>query len=201
MRKLRLIRTIVNASMVLLALGVVFVIVFFIFLPEGKFIDIEQPHWEITSKTLQEELRASLPVPDEPVLLTVEVLEMQLPVHLPLRIIIISIMCGVSVYLLWILRLIQQIIHSVGSGAAFSADNIKRVKAIGTLVVLAPVGEWLVGGLFTFWVRGQLSMNGLRLVNDDGLGWPVFMLGLLIVVLGMAFEQAQKIQEENELTI
>ena len=86
-------------------------------------------------------------------------------------------------------------------GTPFNLSSSKRVKLIGTLVVLAPLGEWILNVFFSFWIDNRFHFEGMILETDANLGWPVFILGLLIVVLGVAFEQGQKIQEENELTI
>tara|TARA_R110000737_G_scaffold211897_1_gene229412 strand:- start:4571 stop:5176 length:606 start_codon:yes stop_codon:yes gene_type:complete len=201
MNKLRIIRIIIKASMGLLILGMVFVTIFFASMKEGVFIEIEQPHWVIRSDSLQEVLRSQLPVPDKPMLLSVETLEMMLPVHLNLRLIVIAMMFMVSGYMLWILWLIATIIHDVMKGTPFNLSSSKRVKLIGTLVVLAPLGEWTLNVFFSFWIDNRFHFEGMILETDANLGWPVFILGLLIVVLGVAFEQGQKIQEENELTI
>jgi hypothetical protein len=201
MNKLRVIGLIVNGSIWLLALGALGASTFIVLLPNDKFVDIEQPHWEITSKSLQEQLRVSLPESENPIRLTVVVLEMQLPLRVELKALIVFMAFVVSAYMIWILLMIKRIIYAVRRDDAFNAESNRRLKLIGTLVVLGPAVEWVLHGVFSYWVSSSYHFEGMKLETDSSLGWPVFMLGLFIVVLGVAFEQGRKIREENELTI
>jgi len=201
MNKLQVIELIVNCSIWLLVLGALGASVFIAVLPDGKFVDIEQPHWEITSDALQSELRPTLPESENPIKLTVEVLEMQLPLQASLKALTIAMIITVSALMVWILVMIRRIIRDVRKEDAFNTESIRSLKLIGLLVVLGPVVEWVLHGVFTSWVSSRYHFEGMKLETDSNLGWPVFMLGLLIVVLGVAFGQGHKLQEENELTV
>lgn len=201
MSKLGFIQGIVNLSIGLMIAGAVFVVIFFSVLREGAMIDLEQPHWEIRSGALQEQLQASLPKPDEPVTLTVEVLEMQLPLHLGLRLAIIALMLVVFAYSIGILYTIRKVIIDVRAGNPFNLANTKRIKRIGLLVTAAPLTESALHAVFSFWIGSRYQLEGLSLATEANLGSPFFVLGLLPIVLGVAFEQGLRIKEENELTI
>lgn len=83
----------------------------------------------------------------------------------------------------------------------FNLKNIKRVKLICFLVASAVVAEWLFEIVLHLWLESKYEFEGLKLISKSTLGWPVLILSMVIIVLGIALEQGQKIQEENELTV
>ena len=201
MKKLKLIEGLIGLAGMLVIIGVIMFIIVTVVKPEGSYMDMKEPHWEINSESLQKKMRSLLPESEKQVLLTVDVLRMDLPVHLNTRVIMIAMMIVIGAYIAYILRIIHKIICDVRRKAPFNLENTKRVKRIGFLVTMAPLLEWLLLWILSIWISKNYQFDGLKLEMDPSLGWPVFVLGLLIVTLGVAFEQGQKIQEENQLTI
>ena len=201
MKTLKLIKFIIGLAGILLIVGVVIAIIVFVTLPEDKYVNIGEPHLEIKSESLSQQLASVLPDSKNQVMLEVKSLEMQMPLFLSLRIIIISFVIMVAVYAAFLLETFRKIIEDVEINKPFTVKNIQRVKRIGILITFAPIFEWLLHLSFSIWLKDRLQFDELKLVVESNLGWPVFLLGLLIIVLGLAFEQGNKMQEENELTI
>jgi amino acid transporter len=201
MKKIKIIKSIVGLTAILIIVGVVSAMAVFLTLPEGKHIAIGEPQLEITSESLITNIERILPKKHGQAVIKVNKLDMSIPVHLSLRMIVICIALIVAIYAGLILDIIRKIIGDIEHNSPFNIKNISRVKRIGILVCFAPIFEWFLHVIFSFWLSGYLAIDGVKLVFESGLGWPVFLLGLIITVLGIAFEQGRKLQEENELTI
>ena len=201
MKKLKMIERLIILAELLVLIGVIMVIIVMVVKPEGSYIDIQKPHWVITSGNLQDKVSDLLPESDKPILLTADVLKMQVPVDLKTRFIMIILILIIGIYMAYLLRLIQKIICDVRKKTPFNIKNTIRLKRIGMLVTIAPLFEWILLSILSLWLSQKYHFDGLQLESNSSLGWPVFILGLLIVTLGIAFEQGQKIQEENQLTI
>lgn len=209
MKSLKLIQITIDTMGILMIVGIAIVIVVFVTLPEDVYIAIGNPSWKITSEKLDKFANEEISKKIGPnnldtssgMVFTVENLQMSLPIHLGLRIIIVTMALLVAFYIGYILWIMQEIIKDIRKKTPFNAKNTKRVKMIGILVTIAPMVEWLLQAVFSIWVNGQYNFDGLKLVNNSNLGLPVLFLGLLIMAVGVAFEQGNKIQEENELTI
>jgi hypothetical protein len=201
MKTIKIIKSIVGLTAILMIVGVVSAMAVFLTLPEGKHIAIGEPQLEITSESLITNTERILPKKHGQAIIKVNKLDMSIPVHLSLRMIVICIALIVAIYAGLILEIIRKIIGDIEHNSPFNIKNISRVKRIGILVCFAPIFEWFLHVIFSSWLSGYLAIDGVRLVFESGLGWPVFLLGLIITVLGIAFEQGRKLQEENELTI
>jgi hypothetical protein len=201
MKTIKIIKSIVGLTAILMIVGVVSAMAVFLTLPEGKYIAIGEPQLEITSESLITNTERILPKKHGQAIIKVNKLDMSIPVHLSLRMIVICIALIVAIYAGLILEIIRKIIGDIEHNSPFNIKNISRVKRIGILVCFAPIFEWFLHVIFSSWLSGYLAIDGVRLVFESGLGWPVFLLGLIITVLGIAFEQGRKLQEENELTI
>jgi|GEM_PF-1372795 len=201
-------------GLVVLAGGLLFLVaLLFIIIvattPQDTFLDVGSPQWKITAdniennleRTLHESLKPQLPVSEEPVLLKVDQLSMSLPMKLSIKIFLIGLILIVAIYIMYIIRVIRKIISDVKKNSPFNMDNTKRVKRIGLLVTVAPLIEWVSMWFYSVWMSNIYHFEGIELDTKPSLGWPVLVLGLLIMALGVAFEQGQKIQEENQLTI
>ncbi len=184
---------------VVFALAVAITLV--VLLPNGQYIDLEQPHWEIKSKDLKETLRRHLPTPEPPILLSPETVEMSFPISNRMKWAVGITFLFIAAFLTYFFEVFRKIIRDVEAKTAFSSENIRRVKLIGFLVTIGTVMEWCLELGFVFWVDFTYHFEGLELISKSTFGWPVLLLGLLIIVLGVAFEQGRKMQEENELTV
>ncbi len=179
----------------------VVIIVVVLTTPKGAFLDVTEPHWEITSENLKEDIRSLLPASDEPIILHPDNINMSLQTDAGFRIMNIALMLIVAGYMILILQIFKNIVKDVRNRIPFNCNNIKRVNRIGLLVTVAPLVEWTLHTIMSLWINSRFQFDSLKLESNLALGWPVLILGLLIIVLGVAFEQGEKIQEESELTI
>ncbi|MFT4834710.1 MAG: hypothetical protein ACI83W_000403 [Marinoscillum sp.] len=128
-------------------------------------------------------------------------IDIKTPLTTPWRLgLILAILSTVGFFLL-ISGYMHRIISDIRLGQAFNDANIRRLKSIGRLVMLAPIVEWLILTSMSIWLSISYDFEGLSPDYDNELGWTVFLLGLLIYSLGSAFEQGKNIAEENQLTI
>lgn len=206
MKKLKLIRDGLFLAKVLLFAGLLFVAYNLTTLPDGVFHPISDPCLHITSKELRNTMYDALfqsrpPVIGDPVITSISRIEMSMRVDSSLKIAFVVLALLAFGYIFWVLEVFRRIVKSVEEMSSFSRANITRVKLAGLLIMLAPVYEWLVRKGFVLWIESRLTFEGMSLKTNSDYGISIFIVGLLIIVLGVAFEQAQKLQEEHELTI
>lgn len=201
MKTVKIIKAIIDGAGILIIVLVSLGIVGFVTLPEGYSSGISEPYWEITSAELREELNSLLPQTDDPLTLEITSAQMNIPINLGIRVFMIAFILILGAYMAYILEVFRQIIKDVRNNSPFNIKNIRRVKRIGILITTAPIIEWALLTLLSVWFDSRYQFEGLKLAANNNLGWPVLILGLLIIVLGMAFEQGKKMQDENEMTI
>lgn len=201
MNRLKVIQGVLVFAEIVIAVAVSISIIVLIVLPDRKYVDLEQPHWEISSQALKQDMLQHLPQPEQPVRLAAETVEMSFPLTLNLRISLVAALLLFSAFFTYILELIKKIIKDVKDGVPFNLKNTKRVKQIGLLVTVAVMAEWVFETIASLWLASMYEFEGLKLISKSSLGWPVLVLSMVIIVLGIALEQGQKIQEENELTV
>jgi len=201
MKTLKIIKAAIEGAGMLIIVLVSIGIVGFVTLPEGYSSGISEPHLEITSGELRQELNALLPQSDDLFKLEITSAQINTPVNLGIRIFMIAFILVLGSYMAYILEIFRKIIKDVRSKNPFNIKNIQRVKRIGILVTISPFVEWTLLTLLSVWFDSKYQFEGFKLAANSNLGWPVLILGLLIIVLGIAFEQGKKIQEENALTI
>ena len=206
MNKLRFISNMLVTAQILLIAGASVACWFTVTLEDGVFVPVSDPHLRITSKHVKDTLYQSLfdvrpPVKGDPVLTTIERAEISMRVDNSLKAVIMAKIVLVAGWILLVLELFRRIIRSVEGQSSFSAQNIRRVKLAGLFIMLLPVFDWVLREGSVLWIESRLKFEGLRLVSVADYGILTAIFGLLIIVLGVAFDQAQKLQEENELTI
>ncbi|OGF97184.1 MAG: hypothetical protein A2Z86_09030 [Candidatus Glassbacteria bacterium GWA2_58_10] len=118
------------------------------------------------------------------------------------RVILAVVMLILSLGALLIVRELRAILREVKSGRPFSAENPKRLKRIGWLVLaLGPLeGGWAMWMASRFLDRlaipgATLSIN-LMMIHFDSI-----LLGLLILLIARIFELGVRLQEEQDLTV
>jgi hypothetical protein len=206
MKKLKLIRDFILVAKVGLFVGLVVIAFFLVTTKNGVFVPVSDPHLHITSEQVKNTLYDALfqsrpPVKGEPVLTSISTADLSLKVDGSFKALVAVIFVLGTAYIFWGLELFKRIIKSVEDDNSFSIGNIGRVKLAGALVMLAPVFEWVLRMGFMAWINSKLTFEGMTLTSDADYGISISIVGLLIIVLGIAFEQAQKLQEEHELTI
>lgn len=124
------------------------------------------------------------------------------------RIILTIAVLLLSLAALLIVRELRAILREVKSGRPFSAENPRRLRRIGWLVLaLGPLeGGW------TFWMASRfldrLAIPGATLsINPElhlfigDFNFNSILLGLLILLIAQIFELGVRLQEEQDLTI
>ncbi len=202
MKKIKIIGVLIAITEFQIAAGIIFAVVFILSMDDGTYMFIGEPYLKVTSKELQSAVIPLLPVPTgEPLLMNVDTVDISLRVDSYLKGAIILLVLVYSAYAVSVLEVFRRVVRSVKKNSPFQMENIKRVKLAGLLIAVAPLFEYILRRGFMFWLNTKFEFEGMRLVSESYHGSSVFILGLLIIVMGVAFEQGQKIQEDNELTI
>ncbi len=102
---------------------------------------------------------------------------------------------------LTVLHQLRRLVGSVHRGEAFARGNADRIRRIGLAVVgfelLRSVAEW--GG--SVYLKNIVMARGLSLRSHFALNIPVLLVGLLLVVLAVAFRLGAQLQQDHDLTI
>ncbi len=92
---------------------------------------------------------------------------------------------------------IRKVLNSFMGNTPFLKSNLRRIRFIGTLLVLYPIIVYIFG----FFYIGYLNANfeGYEFVNSVTL-WPLFF-GLFALVLSEVFRLGIEYREDHNLTI
>ena len=107
-----------------------------------------------------------------------------------------------SLAALLIVRELRATLREVKFGRPFSAENPRRLKRIGWLVLaLGPLeGGWAIWMASRF--LDKLSIPGATLsINPMMFNYDSILLGLLILLIAQIFELGVRLQEEQDLTV
>ena len=202
MKKLNIIKNFILIAQFLLIAGVCLGGGFILSRNADVFMPIGEPSLKITSKEVQDQVLPLIPKPSgDPIVLTVSTVDFSMQATIGLRLFIVAMAVLAVGYFVLILEIFKRIVKDVRENVPFTVQNISRVKTIGLLVTLSPVLEFLLRRAFMFWINSKFVFNGMVLTSEGKFGWSFFVLGLLVIVLGVAFKQGRKMQEENELTV
>jgi hypothetical protein len=202
MKKLNIAQGVITFLMLSLWLGVAVGTVSLVTMKEGRYYEMSEPHLRVKSDELQKSLGETLAnsIP-ESFRIRVDTMKLSQPIDGGLKVLLLSIVYLSVGYLTYVLFVFKSIINDVRRSNSFNRDNIQRVKLLGLLIVIAPFANWLVAKAMVWWLEYNYLFDGLKVVSDSSFDFTVFLMGLIIMVLGVAFEQGQEIQQENELTI
>lgn len=98
-----------------------------------------------------------------------------------------------------LLEVTHRIALSVHRGIAFERANIRRIRWIGQWILAAFFLERLVLWGLSFYIESQLP--DYHVTSKPSMGWMSLILGLSILTIGIAFDQARHFQEDSELTV
>lgn len=103
-----------------------------------------------------------------------------------------------------ILDLLRRMLRSARTGEVFTAANIRRVQAVGCLLIASGVlklasGAWLVSRMAAFVL--QHVPAGHAALDTSSPGDLSLLPGLLIVALAEVFRQGLVLKEETQLTV
>jgi len=103
-----------------------------------------------------------------------------------------------------VIDLLRRLLRSACRAEVFTAANIRRVRAVGYLLIASAVVKFAAG----VWLGGLI---GVLLLRHTAGGWESFLAstqgdvsllpGLLIVALAEVFRQGLVLKEESQLTI
>lgn len=211
MRKLGLIYSFLNIIKGFVGIGGIVAIVIITMLPNGTFIDIGDPYYKVeehgkstTSSEIDNAVGEILSPGmrnEDPIVLQVKSIDLSTEINYSWKTLIVVFIIMTAAFFVIILHSMQRIIKDIKNGKPFSIKNIQRLRTIGLLVMIAPIVEWLMSMIMILWFSSLDTVDGLKLEFTSELGWMVFILGLIIYTLGFAFEEGNKIVEEQELTI
>lgn len=115
--------------------------------------------------------------------------------------------------------LLRRLFRNVGRGDSFTAGNIRLVQIIGGLLIAMPLVSatadlWLFRTFSDYLLAhadGAVMRMGVQPISNvifapdmsggAGLGWAVFLAGLLVLALAEVFRQGLKLKQDSELTI
>jgi hypothetical protein len=202
MRKLNIIQGVITMITLLFWLGTAVSVVSLVTAKDGKPYGIYSLRLVVKDEGLQDKLKealtANLP---EPIQVNAPEMRMSKPLDLELRLAVAGLIIVGTAYITTLLVLFKNIIQDIRVSNSFNLRNIQRVKLLGLLVLLDIPISWLVSKFFLWRFQQLYSFEGMEIQTENlHVPWTL-LLGFMIVVLGVAFEQAQKIQQENELTI
>lgn len=202
MRKLNIIQGVITMITLLFWLGTAVSVVNLVTAKDGKPYGIYSLRLVVKDEGLQDKLKealtANLP---EPIQVNAPEMRMSKPLDLELRLAVAGLIIVGTAYITALLVLFKNIIQDIRVSNSFNLRNIQRVKLLGLLVLLDIPISWLVSKFFLWRFQQLYSFEGMEIQTENlHVPWTL-LLGFMIVVLGVAFEQAQKIQQENELTI
>lgn len=103
---------------------------------------------------------------------------------------------------LFALHQVIELLKSAESSTAFTKQNARRVRNIGTLIILYSLFKWGTANLFVLFIAHKSIQFSSTI--QFGIGGPEYswlMAGLLIYILGYIFDSGRKLQEDQSLTV
>ncbi|MES2652159.1 MAG: DUF2975 domain-containing protein [Bacteroidota bacterium] len=84
----------------------------------------------------------------------------------------------------------------------FITKNVYRINIVGFILLLLPLGRWLMQELFINCISSlKLNDSGYVLTNGALLSGTETYCGLIIIALALAFKVGVDIKQENELFV
>lgn len=172
-------------------------------IPEGVFFPVHEVRLSIASREATNAMYPFIPKPggNEPVILESTGVEMSMETTTEFRLVYSGMVILMGAYLILLLEITKRVVRDVKEQSPFNSKNIFRVKLLGSLIAVAPGLEYLARLGLKGWIRSKFEFHDMVLHSEAHTGWVLFTVGLTVLVIGIAFNQGQKLQEENELTI
>lgn len=127
----------------------------------------------------------------------------ELPISKYWTIIPIAIIVG-SIY--FFLRLLIGLLKSIEEKEFFSNANVKRLRAIGLLIIGFSIIKWVYSMVLNYFLTTAMQIEGLERISSGfilniGFFKSLAFLGLMVLLVANAFEHGVRLKEEQELTI
>lgn len=102
------------------------------------------------------------------------------------------------IILFWVLR---KLVRSLKHGRPFIPDNVRRIRALGLLIILDFPVTWFLNYLNNNQYIGKLDIPGAEISMNAVPEINTLLLGLLILVLAQVFDTGVRLQSDNDLTV
>mgnify|MGYP001385731323 FL=1 len=178
--------------------GLALVIILFI---KDEPIIVESPVVSITDEKLQDQLDQMLTTTNG-IHLSVGGIDTEMPISWQLRWLKVFAIITVFVYLLWILQAILNIVQDVSDKNVFRYLNIIRLKRVAWLLILAPLFSGILELIFLLVIDHTYTLpEGFTYQWSGDIDFTLLVIGFLLYAITVAFGEALKMKEEQELTI
>jgi hypothetical protein len=96
----------------------------------------------------------------------------------------------------------RKFFKSVSEGKYFNSSNIKILKLISFIIMIAPIADFICKQMLFFLLDSLNFKNGTRVAlgNDYGLIYAL-LIGYFLFAIAKIIEDGIKLKEENDLTV
>lgn len=96
---------------------------------------------------------------------------------------------------------LRAFLRSVTAGAPFIADNPRRIRNIGSLIIAADVFASTWTWLLSRYIAPHLTLEGVLFTPRFDFNWTQLLLGFLILLIAQIFELGVQLEDEQALTV
>ena len=113
----------------------------------------------------------------------------------------------VGLYLLYIvlflfgLEQLRRMIRSAYHHTPFVRSNVRRFYIIGGIALMVPITKFISRSIMFIFLSENYEFIGAKLDTAFHYDSDWLLIGILLITLGIIFEQGIKLQEEQDLTI
>ncbi|WP_320054499.1 DUF2975 domain-containing protein [uncultured Acetobacteroides sp.] len=101
--------------------------------------------------------------------------------------------------LVWLIILIWKITNSLSRGEVLTRNNIIRIRTIGLLLIAKGVIAIASQYVYLYYLKSIVTINGYEMVAN--ISYTKTIVGLMLLVFAEVLVVANRIREEQELTI
>lgn len=101
--------------------------------------------------------------------------------------------------LVWLIVLIWKITNSLSRGEVLIHSNIVRIRTIGLLLIAKGVIAIASQYIYLYYLKSIVNIRGYEIVAD--ISYTKTIIGLMLLVFAEVLVVANRIREEQELTI
>jgi hypothetical protein len=122
-----------------------------------------------------------------------------IPIQILIYYFIISeIMFGIAIYITYLL---QMFFKSLKNEDPFVRENGKRLRSIGLAIIIGSILWNFFTIFYSSLIRTSVSMDGIEIGTHLNFKFEIILLGLIILVISEVFQLGAELKEEQELTI
>ncbi|MGI8712784.1 MAG: DUF2975 domain-containing protein [Solirubrobacteraceae bacterium] len=102
---------------------------------------------------------------------------------------------------LFVVHQLRGMLASLRDGRTFAEQNAGRLRRIGFAVIVFELARSVAVWVGALYLKHVLIVRGLRLATHFSVNLPVVLLGLLLLVIAVAFRVGSELAAEQALTI